>query len=101
MKIEAIDLYAISQPLIRTFVTSFGPQRERDCLLVAVHSQGITGWGECVATNNPGYSYETAKTAWHILSEFLIPAILGKDLQEPQLLEVLKQVRKGQQPRER
>ena len=86
MKIEAIDLYAISQPLIRTFVTSFGPQRERDCLLVAIHSEGLTGWGECVATNDPGYSYETAKTAWHILSDFLIPAILGEDLQEAEQL---------------
>lgn len=86
MKIEAIDLYAISQPLIRTFVTSFGPQRERDCLLVAVHAQGLTGWGECVATNTPGYSYETAQTAWHILSEFLIPAMLGQALEEPEQL---------------
>ncbi len=86
MKIEAIDLYLISQPLIRTFVTSFGPQQERECLLVAVHAQGLTGWGECVATNNPGYSYETTKTAWHILSEFLIPAMLGHDLQEPEQL---------------
>ena len=87
MKIEAVDLYYISQPLRRPFVTSFGPQQERDCLLVALHSEGLIGWGECVATNDPGYSYETAKTAWHILSEFLIPAILGKDLQEPEDLQ--------------
>ena len=87
MKIEAIDLYYISQPLIRPFVTSFGPQQDRDCLLLALHSEGLTGWGECVATNDPGYSYETAKTAWHILSDFLIPATLGQELQEPQDLQ--------------
>ncbi len=86
MKIEAIDLYAISQPLVRPFVTSFGQQQERDCLLVAVHSEGLTGWGECVATNDPGYSYETAETAWHLLSDFLIPALQGKNLQEPEQL---------------
>ena len=84
MKIEAIDLYALSQPLIRPFVTSFGPQQDRDCLLVAIHSAGLTGWGECVATNDPGYSYETAVTAWHILSEFLIPAVLGQEIEEPE-----------------
>jgi O-succinylbenzoate synthase len=83
MKIEAVDLYYISQPLIRPFVTSFGPQQDRDCLLLALHSEGLTGWGECVATNDPGYSYETAKTAWHILGDFLIPATLGQELQEP------------------
>lgn len=86
MKIERIDLYYISQPLVRPFVTSFGPQQQRNCLLVAVHSQGLTGWGECVATNDPGYSYETAVTAWHILSDFLIPALLGQDIQEPEEL---------------
>ncbi len=83
MKIEAVDLYAISQPLIRPFVTSFGPQLDRDCLLVALHSDGLTGWGECVATNDPGYSYETAVTAWHILHDFLIPAVLGQEIEEP------------------
>jgi len=87
MKIEAIDLYYISQPLIRPFVTSFGPQLDRDCLLLTMHSEGLTGWGECVATNDPGYSYETAKTAWHILSDFLIPATLGQDLQNPEDLQ--------------
>jgi o-succinylbenzoate synthase len=87
MKIEQIDLYAISQPLVSPFVTSFGLQQQRDCLLVAVHSEGLTGWGECVATNDPGYSYETAVTAWHILADFLIPALLGKNLQEPEQLQ--------------
>ncbi len=87
MKVEAIDLYYISQPLIRPFVTSFGPQQQRDCLLVALHCEGLVGWGECVATNDPGYSYETSKTAWHVLSDFLIPATLGQNLQEPEDLQ--------------
>lgn len=84
MKIEAIDLYAISMPLVRPFATSFGTQLQRDCLILAVHSDGLTGWGECVATNNPGYSYETAVTAHHILSDFLIPTVLGQGIAEPE-----------------
>lgn len=95
MKIEAIDLYAISQSLIRPFATSFGSQQERACLLVAIHSEGLTGWGECVATNDPGYSYETAETAWHILSDFLIPGLIGKDIQEPQNLQPLFRAVRG------
>jgi O-succinylbenzoate synthase len=83
MKIERIDLYHISMPLVSPFGTSFGTQSQRDCLILAMYSEGLVGWGECVATNDPGYSYETAVTAWHILSDFLIPSILGKDLQEP------------------
>lgn len=83
MKIERIDLYHISQRLVAPFVTSFGPQQQRDSLLLTVHSDGLVGWGECVATNSPGYSYETVGTAWHILTDFLIPAVLAWDLHEP------------------
>lgn len=84
MKIERIDLYHISQPLVSEFVTSFGPQRRRDSLILAVHAEGLTGWGECVATNTPGYSYETVQTAWHILTDFLIPIALERTLNEPE-----------------
>lgn len=94
MKIESVDLYFISQKLVRPFKTSFGTQQNRDCLILALHSEGLSGWGECVATNDPGYSYETAVTAWHILSDFLIPAILGKDLEKPeQMREMMRHVR--------
>lgn len=83
MVLECVDLYHISQQLVSPFVTSFGEQVERQCLLLALHGDGLTGWGECVANSTPGYSYETAETAWHILSDFLIPSILGKELNEP------------------
>ena len=87
MKIERIDLFHISMPLVSPFGTSFGVQLDRDCLIMKVYAEGLIGWGECVATNDPGYSYETAVTAWHILSDFLIPTVLGKDLQEPEELQ--------------
>ena len=87
MKLERIDLYYISMPLVSPFGTSFGVQQQRDALILALHSEGLVGWGECVATNDPGYSYETAVTAWHILSDFLIPAVLGQNLDEPEQLQ--------------
>ena len=87
MKIERIDLYYISMPLVSPFGTSFGMQLQRDALILAMHCGGLTGWGECVATNDPGYSYETAVTAWHILSDFLIPSVLGQELDEPEQLQ--------------
>lgn len=84
MIVERIDLYHVSQELVSPFVTSFGRQLERQCLILAVHADGITGWGECVANSTPGYSYETSGTAWLILAQFLIPAILGRELQRPE-----------------
>lgn len=84
MKIERIELHHISQELVHPFRTSFGTQTERPCILVAVYSEGIVGWGECTAHYDPGYSYETVETAWHVLSEFLIPTVLGTEINTPQ-----------------
>ncbi len=87
MKIERIDLYHVVQDLVSPFGTSFGMQYKEDHLILTLHGDGLEGWGECVATDSPGYSYETTQTAWHILTDFLIPAILGQDLQEPEELK--------------
>jgi len=84
MKIDRIELHHISQQLVHPFRTSFGTQIERPCVLVAVYSDGLVGWGECTAHSDPGYSYETVTTVWHVLSDFLIPAVLGQDIAAPQ-----------------
>jgi O-succinylbenzoate synthase len=84
MKIEQVEMVHLRMKLKAPFRTSFGVEVDRDCVLLCVRSEGVEGWGECVATSVPGYNYETVGTAWHILSEFFIPAILGHDLQEIQ-----------------
>ncbi len=80
MKLEQITLHHLRMPLVSHFETSFGRIFERDCILVEIQSEGLTGWGECVADRDPGYCSETSGTAWHILMDFIIPQILGKDL---------------------
>lgn len=80
MKIESITLYHISMPLVAPFETSFGRETDRQGILISVQSEGLTGYGECVATRDPGYNYETAGTAWHILKDFIAPQILGEDV---------------------
>ncbi|MGD0613079.1 MAG: o-succinylbenzoate synthase [Anaerolineales bacterium] len=80
MKIERIDLHHLSMPLVAPFETSFGRTTDRECLLITVFSEGLQGYGECVADRDPGYSYETTGTAWHVLKDFICPAILGQEL---------------------
>ena len=53
------------------------------CPCVAVHADGLTGWGECVAGDGPWFSCETVETAWHILGDFLVPALLGQEITTP------------------
>ena len=80
MKIEQIRLYQIKQKLPTLFKTSYGVNTHKNCILISVHTQGLVGWGECVASEHPSYSYETVKTARHILEDFLIPITMQCDL---------------------
>jgi len=82
MRITQVKLSHLSMKLRSHFETSFGRSYERDCLLIEAFSEGICGYGECVADRDPGYSYETVGTAWHILKDFLIPAVLNRDLED-------------------
>lgn len=82
MKIESLTLYHLRMPLVSPFETSFGREIDRECVLVSIRSEGLTGYGECVATRDPGYNYETTGTAWHIMKDFIAPLLLGQDVED-------------------
>ncbi len=82
MKIHSIHLYHLRMPLVSPFETSFGREIDRECILIALHAEGLTGYGECVASRDPGYNYETTGTAWHILRDFIAPLLLRQDVKD-------------------
>jgi len=82
MRIESIELRHIRMVLVSPFVTSMGTEYDEEHIIVRVDSEGVTGWGESVAEGTPFYSYETVQTAWHILKDFLIPSVLGRELSD-------------------
>lgn len=81
MRIDRIELRHVKLILVSPFVTSMGVEYDEEHIIVRVDAEGVTGWGESVAEGTPFYSYETVPTAWHILTDFLMPSVLGKDLQ--------------------
>ncbi len=82
MKIDSISLNHLRMPLVAPFETSFGREVDRECVLITIQAEGLTGYGECVATRDPGYNYETTGTALHILKDFIAPLILGQDVKD-------------------
>ena len=74
--IKSVTLRHVEIPLLAPFTTSFGTQTLKDCILVEIkNSEGLSGWSEIPVTKDPGYSYETVKTAWHIAEDFLTPLL--------------------------
>ncbi|MFZ3263737.1 MAG: o-succinylbenzoate synthase [Terriglobales bacterium] len=76
MKILSVTLREIHMPLVHFFETSFGRVYSRRILLVNVESEGVRGWGECVAGEDPFYSPEWIETAWPTITHYLAPALL-------------------------
>lgn len=83
LTIERVDLLHVSMRLREKFVTSFGPEQDRDIVLVRLHADGVQGWGELVAGRLPLYSEETAVTAAAMLRHHLVDMVLGRTLEDP------------------
>jgi len=82
MKIEAITLREIQMPLVHFFETSFGRTYSRRILLVTTHCEGVNGWGECVAGEDPFYSSEWIESAWLTITHYLAPMLIGKSVSQ-------------------
>jgi O-succinylbenzoate synthase len=94
MRLRKITLREIHIPLIAPFETSFGSTSLRRILLVEADVDGLSGWGECTAGENPYYSYETVETARHIIGDFLWPMLKGRELKAAsEVFDLLAQVR--------
>jgi O-succinylbenzoate synthase len=84
VKIDEIRIHKVVMPLVEPLRTSFGIDAIRPVLLAEIRAGDLVGWGECTASAEPGYCYETVGTAYHILTKFLIPALVGQTIARPE-----------------
>ena len=83
MKIEAVTLREIQMPLVHFFETSFGRLYHRRILLVTAHCDGVDGWAECVTGEDPFYSSEWIESSWVTMTQYLVPALLDREITHP------------------
>ncbi len=82
MRLERAEIYHISIPMVKPFVTARGVETEQQFLIIKLFAEGAVGIGECSAGVNPQYSCEAIATCKPILIEFLLPGLLGKNIDE-------------------
>lgn len=97
MQIKEVVLRHLKMNMKFDFTTSFGTIRDKEFILVEAKDEyGMSGWGESVAFIAPWYNEETLKTNWHVLEDFLIPSILHKHVEHPDIVnEMLLGIRKN------
>lgn len=93
LTIDAVELRRIALPLVAPFRTSFSTETARDILLVRVVSDGVEGWGECVAGNEPLYSSEYVEGAQQVIEHHLLPRLGRRNVHVEHLQEQLKAVK--------
>ena len=80
IKVDGVEIRLVRLPLLEPFETSFGKIDSRLIFLICLNAGGLKGWGEVVASEKPLYSYETVGTAFHVIKDFLAPAVLDEPI---------------------
>lgn len=83
MKIARAELRQVELPLLFPFETSGWRQVGHTCVLVRLFADGAEGWGECPTEAAPLYNEESVGTAWHVLETFVLPQLIGQELEHP------------------
>jgi O-succinylbenzoate synthase len=94
VRVERAELRELHLSLRERFEISSGGRQDRRIVLLRLTVDGVEGWSECVAAEDPSYSYETTDTAWHVLTDFILPAVVGTEFDAPrELADVVPWVR--------
>lgn len=84
MNIETIKLHRLKMRMKTPFTTSFGTQIDRYVTIVElIDKEGLSGFGECVAGEDPLYSEEFMDSALVAIRKYFSPLLLQSKLSHP------------------
>ncbi|GEN83664.1 o-succinylbenzoate synthase [Sporosarcina luteola] len=97
MQIQEVTVRKLKMRMKEPFSTSFGTMQDKHFLLLEVYDEtGNRGWGESVAFDTPWYTEETVETNLHMIRDFLIPLLVGKEISHPdQVSDLFAPIRKN------
>jgi O-succinylbenzoate synthase len=82
MLVEHAEIVLVELPLRSVFLTSHGATERRSVVLVHLVGDGAEGWAEGAMGVTPGYTNEDAAGSVPMLRDTLLPAVVGKDLDD-------------------
>lgn len=98
MKLIKIESYHLRLPLVSPFQTSYGTLTTKAFDLIIVTDElGNQGYGELLPFEQPDYLEETLATARIILTNHLIPLLIGQTFEHPQTISDLFSSVRGNQ----
>ncbi|HPZ99815.1 MAG TPA: o-succinylbenzoate synthase [Phycisphaerae bacterium] len=80
-RIDAVELYHVRMPLVYPFTTAYGSDDVIESILVKLISGNSYGWGEAQPFKAPTYCPEYSAGVLLMMRMYLVPAILGKQIE--------------------
>ena len=88
MRIERVELYRLTLPLVVPFTIAGGTMAVRRSLVAVLHDgEGHAGYGESPPFELPFYSEETLGGARLLLEEVLVPRLAGREFASPEAVD--------------
>ena len=88
MRVDRVELFELTLPLVEPFIISGGAITERRSLIVLLHDDtGHVGYGESPPFELPFYSEETLDGARVLIERVLLPRIVGKEFDSPEAVD--------------
>lgn len=95
MKIDAIELYHVSMPLVSPWRTAYGEDASVSGVLCRMWSGSTAGWGEACPLEAPCYSPEWAGGVFAVVRDWMAPRIVGQSFQSAEQLQERLSIFKG------
>ncbi|MEA5509971.1 o-succinylbenzoate synthase [Crocosphaera sp. UHCC 0190] len=83
MIIESAEIFLFELPLIKTYRTSFAEISQKRSILAKLSAAGMSGYGEGSTLPFPFYVPDYADTSFLVLKDFILPQIIGKNIENP------------------
>lgn len=78
MKLDQVELLHVRRRLAHPFRISLGAVTAREFVVLRGRADGLTVYGEANIDARPFYASETVGTVWEMISQVLLPPLLGK-----------------------
>lgn len=95
MRIDSLDVYYVTMPLIYPWRTAYGEDKDIHSVLIKAKSGEKTAWSETTPFFAPTYSPESAGSVFYNILEIFGPHIVGREYETPNDLNQRLNVFKG------
>lgn len=83
LRIDKAEVWVLAQDRLTPFASANETVQRESHPIVALHANGMIGWGEAPVPLAPFYLPETRASVLDMLQHHLIPLLLGQTLEEP------------------